>query len=151
LEEAMHVMHARGAGLDVHQKTVVAWVLTPAGQATRTVGTMTAARLSRSAGLLACGCTPVAIESPGDDWKPGFNILEGTWAVILVKAQHVKAVPGRKTAGNEAAWLAELWPPGLLRARFIPPVAQRAWRDLTRARRTCIQARVTLITRVQKR
>jgi transposase len=79
-----------------------------------------------------------------------FNILEGTCEVLLVKAQHVKAVPGRKTDVKAAAWLAELLPHGLLRASFIPPVAQRELRDLTRYRSTFSQARVTLINRVQK-
>jgi transposase len=146
----MQVMYERCAGLDVHKKTVVACVLTPAGQETRTFGTMTAELLALADWLLACGCTHVAIESTGDYWKPVFNILEGTCEVILVNAQHVKAVPGRKTDVKDAAWLAELLQHGLLRASFIPPVAQRELRDLTRYRSTFIRERVTLINRVQK-
>ena len=146
----MQVMYERCAGLDVHKKTVVACVLTPEGQETRTFGTMTAELLALADWLLACGCTHVAIESTGDYWKPVFNILEGTCEVILVNAQHVKAVPGRKTDVKDAAWLAELLQHGLLRASFIPPVAQRELRDLTRYRSTFIRERVTLINRVQK-
>jgi transposase len=146
----MQVMYERCAGLDVHKKTVVACVVTPAGPETRTFGTMTAALLSLADWLLACGCTHVAIESTGDYWKPVFNILEGTFEVLLVNAQHVKAVPGRKTDVKDAAWLAELLQHGLLRASFIPPAAQRELRDLTRYRCTFIQERVTLINRVQK-
>jgi transposase len=147
----MHIMYERCAGLDGHQKTVVAWVLTPAGQETRTFGTMTAELLALADWLLAYGCTHVAIESTGDYWKPGFPILEGTFAVVLVNAQQVKAVPGRKTDVKDAAWLAELLPHGLLRASFIPPVAQRERRDLTRSRSPFSQERVTLRNRVQKR
>jgi transposase len=151
----MHIMHERCAGLDVHKKTVVACVLTPNGQGDwgqeiRTFGTMTVDVLTLSDWLLACGCTHVAIESTGDYWKPVFNILEGICEVILVNAQHVKAVPGRKTDVKDAARLAELLPHGLLRASFIPLVAQRELRDLTRYRSTFIQERVTLINRVQK-
>lgn len=151
----MHIMYERCAGLDVHKKTVVACVLTPDGhggwgQEIRTFGTMTVDLLALSAWLLACGCTHVAIESTGDYWKPVFNILEGSCEVILVNAQHAKAVPGRKTDVKDAAWLAELLQHGLLRASFIPPVAQRELRDLTRYRSTFIQERVTLINRVQK-
>ena len=151
----MQVMHERCAGLDVHKKTVVACVLMPDGQGgwcqeTRTFGTMTAELLALADWLLACRCTHVAIESTGDYWKPAFNILEGTCEVLLVNAQHVKAVPGRKTDVKDAAWLAELLQHGLLRASFIPPVAQRELRDLTRYRSTFIQERVTLINRVQK-
>jgi transposase len=146
----MPVMYERCAGLDVHKKTVVACVLTPEGQETRTFGAMTAELLVRADWLLAWGCTHVAVESTGDYWKPVFNILEGTCKVILVNAQHVKAVPGRKTDVKDAAWLADLLQHGLLRASFIPPVAQRELRDLTRYRSTFICERVTLINRVQK-
>jgi transposase len=151
----MQVMYERCAGLDVHKKTVVVCVLIPDGQGgwgqeIRTFGTMTVDLLALSDWLLACGCTHVAIESTGDYWKPVFNILEGSCEVLLVNAQHVKAVPGRKTDVKDAAWLAELLQHGLLRASFIPPVAQRELRDLTRYRSTFIQERVTLINRVQK-
>jgi transposase len=150
----MQVMHERCAGLDVHKKTVVACVLMPDGQGgwcqeTRTFGTMTAELLALADWLLACGCTHVAIESTGDYWKPVFNILEGTCEVLLVNAQHVKAVPGRKTDVKDAAWLAELLQHGLVRASFIPPVAQRALRALTRYRSTFRQERVPLSNRVQ--
>jgi transposase len=147
----MQVISERCAGLDVQKKTVVACVVTPQGPETRTFGTMTAELLPLADWLLAYGCTHVAIESTGDYWKPVFNILESTCEVILVNAQHVKAVPGRQTDVNDAAWLAELLPHGLLRASFIPPVAQRELRDLTRYRSTFIHERVTLINRVQKR
>jgi transposase len=134
----------------VHKKTVVACVSTPEGQETRPFGTMTAELLTLADGLLARGCTPVAIESTGDYWKPVFKILEGTYEVVLVNAQHVKAGPGRKTDVKDAAWLAALLQHGLWRASVIPPVAQRERRDLTRYRNPLIQARVTLINRVQK-
>jgi transposase len=143
-------VYERCVGLDVHKKTVVACVLTPEGQETRTFGTMTAELLALADWLLASGCTHVAIESTGDYWKPVFNILEGICEVILVNAQHVKAVPGRKTDVKDAAWLAELLQHGLLRASFIPLAAQRELRDLARYRSTFIQERVTLINRVQK-
>jgi transposase len=82
----MQVMYERCAGLDVHKKTVVAYLLTPEGQETRTFGTMTAALLTLSDWLLARGGTHVAIESTGEYWKPVFNILEGTCEVLLVNA-----------------------------------------------------------------
>lgn len=37
----MRVVHERCAGLDVHKKSVVACVLTPVGQQTRTFGATT--------------------------------------------------------------------------------------------------------------
>jgi transposase len=152
----MPVVYGRCAGVDVHQKTVVACVSRPAGrggwgQGSRPCGTVTVELLALADGLLARGGTPVALERTGDYWPPGCTILEGTCAVWLVNARHVKAVPGRKTEVNEAAWLAAPWPQGWWRAHVIPPVAQRELRDLTRDRSPCSQARVPLINRAQQR
>lgn len=66
----MEGLYARCAGLDVHQKTVVACLLTPGprGPATKTVrtfGTMTADLLAMAEWLRAAGCTPAAMESTG--------------------------------------------------------------------------------------
>ena len=35
-------------------------------------------------------------------WKPVFNLLEGNFEVLVVNAQHIKAVPGRKTDVKDA-------------------------------------------------
>jgi transposase len=112
---------------------------------------MTAELLALSDWLLASGCTPVAMASTGDYWKPVFTLLEGTLEVFLVNAPHVKAVPGRKTDVKDAAWLAELLSHGLWRASIIPPVAQRELRDLTRSRRTVIRERAILVNRGRTR
>ncbi len=80
--------HVRAlAGIDVHKKTVVAGVVTPEGQETRTRGAMTAELLTLADWLLVCSCIHVATESTGADWKPVFNILEGPCEVVLVDAQ----------------------------------------------------------------
>jgi transposase len=90
------------------------------------------------------------MESTGVYWKPLFNILEGEFEVLLVNAQHIKHVPGRKTDINDAQWIAELLQVGLLKASFIPAVEQRDVRDLTRYRTKLIQERSGEINRVQK-
>jgi transposase len=89
--------------------------------------------------------THVAKESTGEYWKPVFNILEASFEVWLVNAQHIKAVPGRKTDVNDAEWIADL-----LRASFIPPVGQRELRELTRHRSNFVRERANLINRVHK-
>jgi transposase len=62
----------------------------------------------------------VAMESTGIYWKPVYNLLEGQFDLLVVNAQHVKAVPGRKTDTRDAEWLADLLHHGLLRASLIP-------------------------------
>ncbi len=94
----MQVVHERCCGLDVHKKTVVACVITPEGKQTRTFGTMTRDLLALGQWLLEQGVTHVAMESTGVFWKPVYNILEGMeFELLVANAQHIKAVPGRKT------------------------------------------------------
>ena len=86
--------------------------------------------------LKSAGCTHVAMESTGVFWRPVFNLLEEGRQVILVNAQHMKAVPGRKTDVKDSQWLADLLRHGLLKASFIPPKPVRELRDLVRYRKT---------------
>jgi transposase len=90
------------------------------------------------------------MESTGDYWKPVFNILEDSFEVWLVNAQHVKHVSGRKTDVKDSEWLAELMLHGLLKPSFIPPKPQRALRELTRYRTRLVQERARVVNRVQK-
>ena len=146
----MNVVYERCCGLDVHKKTGVACVRVGKQQETRTFGTMTEDILTLSDWLLGQEVTHVAMESTGEYWKPIFNLLEGNFEVILVNAQHLKRVPGRKTDVSDAQWIAELLQIGLLQASFIPPVGQRELRELTRYRSSFIRERVNLVNRVQK-
>jgi transposase len=92
----------------------------------------------------------VAMESTGISWRPVFHILEEGRTIILVNAQHMKAVPGRKTDVKDSQWLADLLRHGLLSASFIPPAPIRQLRDLTRYRKTLVQERAQEINRLQK-
>jgi hypothetical protein len=65
-------------------------------------------------------------------WKPIYNLLDGTLAVLVVNAQHIKQVPGRKTDVSDAAWIAGLLRHGLLQPSFVPDREPRELRDLTR-------------------
>jgi transposase len=97
------------------------------------------------------GCTHVAMESTGVYWKPVYNILEGhIEQVMVVNAQHLKAVPGRKTDVRDSEWIAELLQHGLLKASFVPPAPVRELRDLTRYRSTLIRERARTTNRLQK-
>lgn len=151
----MEVVHERCCGLDVHKKTVVACLVTPGrgGQPTRevrTFSTMTRELLALSDWLVAAGCTHAAMESTGSYWKPVYNLLEGTFELLVVNAQHMKAVPGRKTDVKDAEWIADLLRHGLLRASFIPSRPERELRELTRYRTSLLQERAAEVNRLQK-
>ncbi len=59
-------------------------------------------------------------------------------------------MPGRKTDVGDAAWIADLLRHGLLRPSFIPPLAQRDLRDLTRERTNLVQERAGVVRRRHK-
>lgn len=151
----MRIVYQNVSGLDVHKKTVVAALIyqTADGEwhtAKHTFGTMTSDLLQLSDWLTEHGITHVAMESTGAYWKPIFNILEHSFEVLVVNAQHISKVPGRKTDQSDAEWIAELMQYGLLKASFIPPEGQRELRELTRYRTSFVRERATLINRVQK-
>ncbi len=151
----MDILYRCCAGLDVHKKTVVACVLRidAAGkvhQAVRTFGTMTCHLLALLDWLVEQGVEQVAMESTGVYWKPVFNILESRLAVMLVNAQQIKQVPGRKTDVKDSAWIAQLLQHGLLRASFVPPPPVRELRDLTRQRAQLVAEKATAANRIQK-
>ena len=150
----MDVLYPRCCGLDVHKKTVVACcILSTKGRKpvkeTRTFRTMTTDLLALADWLQEQGCTHVARESTGVYWRPVFNLLEGQFELLVVNAQHIKAVPGRKTDIKDAAWIAELLRHGLLRGSFIPSKPQREFRELTRYRSTLVQERARTLNRLQ--
>src|ERR687885_2576468 len=151
----MEITFTHAAGLDIHKKTVVACCFTPGpkGQPQkeiRTFGTMTQDLLALADWLLSKGITHVAMESTGEFWKPVYQILEGSFTVLVVNAQHIKTVPGRKTDVKDAEWIADLLRHGLLTASFIPPLPQRDRRDLTRQRTNLVQDRSRVINQLQK-
>ena len=151
----MQVIYERCCGLDVHKQTVVAcaMVTDAKGQLrkeTRTFATLTE-DLEALAGWLATqGVTHVAMESTGVYWKPVFNILDGRFEVLVVNAEHVKKLAGRKTDVQDAEWIADLLRHGLLRGSFIPSTLLRELRDLTRYRTKLTDERKSEINRLQK-
>jgi transposase len=147
----MDRLYERCCGLDVHKKSITACVITPERRETRTFGTMTSDLLSLADWLLTKAVTHVAMESTGVYWKSPYNLLEGTGLELLVvNAQHIKAVPGRKTDVRDAEWIAELLQHGLLKASFIPDRPQRELRELVRYRTQILRERVRAVQRIQK-
>src|SRR5206468_310473 len=151
----MQVVYERCCGLDIHKRTVVACLIVPSIPAVpgpppikqphkeikevRSFGTMTEDLLKLSDWLLSNGVTHVAMESTGVYWKPIYNLLEGSFELLLVNAQHIKAVPGRKTDVRDCEWIADLLRHGLLPSSFVPNRPQRELRELTRYRTQLIR------------
>jgi transposase len=73
---------------------------------TRAFGTMTGQLLELSDWLASRSVTRLAMESTSVYWKPVWNTLDGQFEILLVNAQHIKQVPGRKTDVKDAEWIA---------------------------------------------
>jgi transposase len=151
----MQTLIERGCGLDVHQASVVACLLTALGNGRvhkqmRTFGTTTRELRALREWLLSQGCTHVAMESTGVYWKPVYAILEGALELVVANAQHVKKVPGRKTDVKDAEWIADLLCHGLLRSSFVPPKPIRELRDLMRYRRKLVESQAAERNRLLK-
>jgi transposase len=151
----MNIQLDCGCGLDVHQATVVACLLTvlknqQIKKQIRTFGTTTRELVELRDWLQSQGCTHVAMESTGVYWKPVYAILEGSFQLVVANAQHIKQVPGRKTDVKDAEWIADLLIHGLLKASFVPPAPIRELRDLTRYRRKLVESRSSERNRLLK-
>jgi transposase len=137
--------------MDVHKRTVVACVLSPDGQQTRTFGTMTRDLLALAEWLRSLDISHTAMESTGVFWQPIYNVLEDAGLNVLVaNARHIKAVPGRKTDVKDAEWIADLLRHGLIRGSAIPSRARRELREMVRYRLSLTRQRAQVAQRIQK-
>jgi transposase len=150
----MELIIACCCGLDVHKASVTACArLVREGRVSEVVetfGTTTPDLLELRDWLKGLGVMHVAIESTGVYWKCVYYLLEDDFELLLVNAQHVKHVPGRKTDTIDACWIAQLLAHGLLRGSFAPPKPIRRLRDLTRYRKALIEERSRAVNRLHK-
>ena len=138
-------------GIDVHKKLMVACLKSGSKQEIRQTGATTRELLELADWLKANGCQMVAMESTGSYWKPLYNILEmNDIPAMVVNAQHMKAVPGRKTDVTDSEWIAKLVQHGLLQASYIPSKDQREMRELVRYRKSLVDDRTRELNRLQK-
>jgi transposase len=143
-------------GLDVHRDSVVACtrVKAPTGEfevAKRSYPTTQRGLAGLTAFLVEADVTTVAMEATGVYWKPVYYALEGLFPELwLCNAQHVKNVPGRKTDLSDAEWLADVAAHGMVRPSLVPPPEIRELRDLTRYRKTQVDARGKEVQRLEK-
>src|SRR5271154_1081637 len=152
----MKRIRARVAGLDVHRDTVVACcrVVDPDGEVEVTKQSFATTRkgLGELAVFLSgAAVETVAMEATGIYWRPVYYALEGLFEELwLCNAQHVKNVPGRKTDLSDAEWLADVAAHGMVRPSFVPPPDIRELQEVTRYRKTQVDARAKEIQRLEK-
>ncbi|WP_339803963.1 IS110 family transposase [Paenibacillus sp. FSL R5-0744] len=147
----MKIVVERACGMDIHKDNITACILTSNGKEIQSFPTKTVFLLQLIDWIKQHECTHVAMESTGVFWKPIVNLLEAEGVEFLVvNAQHMKALPGRKTDVKDSEWIAKLLRHGLLKASFIPDRNQRELRELVRYRRSIIEERARQHNRIQK-
>ena len=147
----MEVLYKRCCGIDIHKNIMVACVFTGVRKKEiRQFSTMTEDILQLVSWLKETDCEMAAMESTGAYWKPIYNIFEEEQIpVMVVNAQHIKGVPGRKTDVKDAEWIADLVRHGLVKASYIPNREQRELREITRYRQEIIEERARELNRIQ--
>jgi len=147
----MNIIYERCCGLDVHKKTIVACFRNGKKAELRKFDTLTEDLKELCSWLLENNCQMVAMESTGSYWKPIYNILElNGIEVMVVNAQYIKNVPGRKTDVKDAEWIAQLLQHGLVKASYIPDKEQRELREIVRYRKNLVEERSREINRLEK-
>ena len=147
----MEAMYSVCCGADVHKKVIVCCLLRGRRKEIREFGASTKDLIELSSWLQESGCEMIAMESTASYWKPLYNILEAEGIpAMVVNAQHIKALPGRKTDTLDAEWMADLLRHGLLRASYIPSKPQRELRELLTYRKSLTADSASEQNRIQK-
>jgi transposase len=82
---------------------------------------------------------------------PVWNVLEPHgFELLLINPEHYKAVRGKKTDLKDGERIAELLQDGRLAGSYVPPVAIRVLRDLTRYRTKLVQYQSSIANRIQR-
>ena len=118
----MEVLYKRCCGIDIHKNMMVACIFTSVRKKEiRQFSTITEDILQLVSWLKETDCEMAAMESTGSYWKPVYNIFEEEQIpIMVVNAQHIKGVPGRKTDVKDAELIADLVRHGLVKASYIP-------------------------------
>ena len=152
----MEVRHAAAAGLDVHKMQVTATVRTHAGREAPVVETREFSALASGLFLLVqwlpgLRVSGAVMEATGVYWEKVYDILSHAGLdVMVVNAQHVKQIKGRKTDIADSVWLSRICQFGLASPSLVLPKFFRDLRGLSRYRRALIEQRARSQLRIQK-
>ena len=125
--DTMHVIHARAAGLDVHKMQITATVrlARPGTEADVFTGQFSALPSGLTAlveWLRGHAVSAEVMEGTGVYWEAPYQALEHAGIeALLVHAQHVKQIKGRKTDIADSLWLARVCQFGLCAPSLVPP------------------------------
>jgi transposase len=112
----METLHRRCAGLDVHQKEIVACRRVVSGRKVRSelarFSTTTGGLAELSIWLSEAKVTHVAMEATGVYWKPVWHVLCHDFNLILANASHIRNVRGGRATPMTRPGSPIFWPMG---------------------------------------
>lgn len=156
VNDELHVVHARAAGLDVHKMEITATVRLsgaggPPAAETRRFEALPSGLRELAGWLRGLGVSAAAMEGTGVYWEaPHDALAEAGIEVQLLHAQQVKQLRGRKTDIADSRWLARVCQFGLGQPSFVPAREFRELRVLCRHRRTLVGERSRVRNRAGK-
>ena len=142
----------RVSGLDVHKDTIFCAVHNgkKPGEV-KEYATLTTSIREMGVYLQGMGVKKIAMESTGIYWVPVWNILEEMgFTLILVNANLIKQMPGRKSDVKDAQWIAMLLQKNLLRGSLVPCDRIRELRTYSR-KYVKLQQRMTTVLQTIER
>lgn len=151
--ETLPKLNPDTAGIDIASE--VHYVAVPVGRDPkghiREFGSSTPELRKLADWLKECGIQSVAMESTGNYWIPLYELLEERgFDVIVVHAQYVKQIPGKKTDVLDCQWIQTLHAHGLLKKCFRPSREVGPLRVYMRNREIWIQQASSHIQHMQK-
>ncbi len=152
----LNVIHERAAGLDIHKVEITACVRVaqPGKEAvveTRQFSAFPKGLAEMVRWLKGHRVSAAVMEGTGIYWEAPFRALEDAGIrPLLVHAQHVKQIKGRKTDVADSIWLARICSFGLCRDSMVPPRHFRSLRKVSRMRRQVVRERARMRNRINK-
>jgi transposase len=150
--DGWEIVHPDAAGIDVGSRRH--WVAVPPdrdAEPVRAFGCTTPDLHELARWLGECGVKTVALESTGVYWVPVVQVLESHGLeTVLVDAQRVKTVPGRKSDVQDCQWLQRLHTYGLLAGAFRPAREIVVLRAYWRHRATLVEEASRHVLRMHK-
>ncbi len=117
----MEIIYGRCCRLDIQKNLIVACIICGKKKELRRFGTMTDDIQEMISWLKENEIETVAMKATGAYWKPIYNLMEGkTLRILVVNAQFIKGVPGRKTNVKDAEWICDVTCHGLVKNSYMP-------------------------------
>lgn len=132
------------AGLDVHNKFVLATILWSTGQLIQERFERTKdGLLSLKAWIMLQKCEVVACESTSDFWVPIYDLINDSIPVIVGNARDIKALSHKKTDKVDSEMIARLALHGMIQPSRVFCGEHREFRKILRLRHRLVEKRTS--------